>query len=294
MAPAVSVGIPTYRQPALAFRAVSSTLEQEGCDFEVFVCDDSGDDSVHDALRPFFSDPRFRYLRNDRRLGAVANWNKALDEGRAPVRKILHHDDWFAHRHALARFVEPITAGQSVVVFAACNARNEAGTVRFIHRASSDDITELSRRPASILFRNFLGAPSVMAMHHSLRSRFDPEYLWVSDIEFYRRLVVEAKGQIAYVDEPLVDISTDLASQITRQFEAEGGFSLCEYILMFQSAGLSAEERVQARAFLDGFEAGLKPPDRQRALACAIRRRKLRLTAWIALRMFRRRVIGRS
>ena len=277
MIPSVSVGIPTYQQPELAVRAVSSTLDQQGCDLEVLVTDDSRDDTVRDALRRFASDPRFRYIRNRSRLGPAANWNESLLLGRQPIRKILHHDDWFSDELALRRLVEPIARGETPVAFSACNACRGDGSIQFVHRASQSQIEDLRRNPAAILFGNFIGAPSTLALHANVQTRFNPNYTWVADMEFYSRLFAEVGGKFAFIDTPLINISIDLPSQLTRPFEENGGLALYEYASMFAGAVLLPEDRRRARAFVDNFQAGLTPYARRSALLSAIRRRHIRV-----------------
>lgn len=253
MTPAVSVCIPTYEQPALAMRAIESVQRQVGCDFEIVVTDDSRSDAVKAAVAPVLTDERVRYYRNDRQMGAVANWNEAIRRGRGRVRKILHHDDWLASDDALARFAEPILAGRSKLVFSACNARSADGGLRFIHSATAEQITRFKHDPNEILFANFIGAPSVVAIDASLISRFDPTYLWLSDLEFYRRAVIELGGSFEYLREPLVNISTDLPSQISRVFEDNHDRAYYEYALAHTAASLSGQHRKQSRIFLRGF-----------------------------------------
>lgn len=276
MTPVVSVCIPTYEQPDLAMRAIQSVKRQIGCDFEIVVTDDSRSDAVERAMAPLLSD-HVRYYRNDRQMGAVANWNEAIRRGRGQVRKILHHDDWLASDDALARFAEPILAGRSKLVFSACNARSADGGLRFVHSAGAEQISRLKQDPNEILFANFIGAPSVVALDASLMSRFDPTYLWLSDLEFYRRAIVELGGEFEYLDEPLVNISTDLPSQISRVFEQNHDRAYYEYALAHTAASLSDEHKEKSRAFLRRFAEKIPARDQAAMFLRALRQRRLTL-----------------
>lgn len=282
MTPAVSVCIPTYEQPALAMRAIQSVQRQAGCDFEIVITDDSRSDAVQAAVTPLLNDGRVRYYRNDRQMGAVANWNEAIRRGRGRVRKILHHDDWLASDDALARFAEPILAGRTKLVFAACNARSADGGLRFIHTAGPEQIARLKQDPNEILFANFIGAPSVVAIDASLRSRFDPTYLWISDMEFYARAVAETGGNFEYLHEPLVDISTDLPSQISRVFEENHDRAYYEYALAHTAASLSDEHRERSRAFLRGFAEKIPARDQVAMALRALKSGRLSLALTLA------------
>jgi FkbM family methyltransferase len=272
----VSVCIPTYRQPDLAARAVGSALEQVDCDLEVVVTDDSPDDEVRDRLA-LFQDPRLKYFKNERRLGAIGNWNEALRRSEGPIKKILHHDDWFSHRSCLVRFVEPIASGRTKIVFAACNALASDGSIRSVHSARPEQIVSLGQTPRSLVFGNFIGAPSVGAFHASLRQRFNPKYLWVSDIDFYIRLVQEAGGDFVYVDEPLVNVSTDLPSQISRLCERDWASSFYEHASLISELRLSGEERQHARTFLKDISSGLPSMEVLAVLQRSLRDGRVRL-----------------
>lgn len=257
----VSVCIPAYRQPDLAVRAVGSALEQVGCDLEVVVTDDSPDDRVGESLDRI-RDPRLKYFRNERRLGAIRNWNEALRRAQGMVKKILHHDDWFAHDGCLARFVEPIARGRTKIVFSACNALASDGSVRFIHRAKPEQVASFGQTPASLVLENFIGAPSVAAFHASLQQRFNPKYLWVSDIDFYVRLVGEAHGNFVYLNEPLVNISTDLPTQISRECERDHARSFYEHASLVAESRLDGDELKRAYALLKRLSTRLTALDR--------------------------------
>jgi len=88
--PIVSVCIPAYRRPAELRQAVASVLDQSFDDFEVIVGDDAGD---LEGIVCEFTDPRVRYVRNERRLGMVGNWTNLLDLARGPYRSLLMDDD---------------------------------------------------------------------------------------------------------------------------------------------------------------------------------------------------------
>jgi len=65
-------------------------LDQGFNDFEVIVGDDSGD--LGEVVSEF-TDPRVRYVRNDRRLGMVGNWTSLLNLAQSPYRSLLMDDD---------------------------------------------------------------------------------------------------------------------------------------------------------------------------------------------------------
>ena len=77
----MSFCIPVYNNAEAAVKTVSSILSSPDSRFEVVVSDNASDDNVQELLSQVH-DPRFRYHRNDKNLGAHKNWEKALELGR--------------------------------------------------------------------------------------------------------------------------------------------------------------------------------------------------------------------
>lgn len=229
----VSVCVPAYRQPEVLLRTLRSVLMQEGCDFELIVTDDSGDDCVESALAPLRTDPRLRYFRNPARLGAIGNWNASMRKASGEIIKILHHDDWFEEKTGLLQSVEPILSGAVPVVFSACRAMSVSGNEMFVHRVPREKVDALSRDPAGLAFANLIGPPSVVACASDVLVEFDARYVWLSDVDFYIRLLTAAKGRMQYLDTALINVTSDSAAQLSRDCEAEKLRSAKENIRLF-------------------------------------------------------------
>jgi glycosyltransferase involved in cell wall biosynthesis len=81
--PRFSVVITTRNRSDLVLNSLQSVLEQDFRDFEVIVSDNSDDDqagTVSDAIKPFLSDTRFRYIRTPRPLPMTAHWEWAVSQ----------------------------------------------------------------------------------------------------------------------------------------------------------------------------------------------------------------------
>ena len=75
----LSICIPTYNRPEHAMDTVKKCLQIPGDFYEVVLVDDCSDYDGYDLFNTI-SNPRFRYVRNDRNLG-YANLGQALKEG---------------------------------------------------------------------------------------------------------------------------------------------------------------------------------------------------------------------
>lgn len=97
--PFLTIGIPTYKRPALLAKALNSIRNQIGLSgVEVLVCDDGNLPLTRDVVAQC-GIPRVRHIVNETRLGAVENWNQCLALSSGKWVTILHDDDvlypWF-------------------------------------------------------------------------------------------------------------------------------------------------------------------------------------------------------
>jgi glycosyltransferase involved in cell wall biosynthesis len=92
--PQVSVGLPVYNGERFVADALASILAQTWQDLEVIVCDNASTDRTREICEAFAArDPRVRYYRNERNLGASPNWNRAFELSRGELFKWAAHDD---------------------------------------------------------------------------------------------------------------------------------------------------------------------------------------------------------
>jgi glycosyltransferase involved in cell wall biosynthesis len=92
--PLVSVGVPVFNGEAFLEDAIRSVLSQTFSDLELILCDNASSDRTAEICRDYAArDPRVRYFRNPRNLGAAANYNLAFSHARGRYFKWLAHDD---------------------------------------------------------------------------------------------------------------------------------------------------------------------------------------------------------
>jgi putative colanic acid biosynthesis acetyltransferase WcaF len=88
----ISICIPSYNYFHYLPYAVESCLGSPN-DFELIVLDNCSSDSTPTLRERYESDPRVRWIRNDRVLPIHENWNKAVSLCTRPFVKMLHADD---------------------------------------------------------------------------------------------------------------------------------------------------------------------------------------------------------
>jgi glycosyltransferase involved in cell wall biosynthesis len=94
--PPVSVVIPTYNRAVTLDRAIRSVLAQEW-PLELIVVDDGSDDETRSVVEAQ-SDPRIRYERQPRNLGAAAARRRGIETARFEWVALLDSDDYWLPR----------------------------------------------------------------------------------------------------------------------------------------------------------------------------------------------------
>ena len=109
LAPLVDIVIPTYNRAHLIAKAVQAALDQSWWNCRVTVIDDASTDDTPAALRPFFGNPRFNYVRLVHNLGTAQAKNAGilLTGGEAIT---FHDSDDLPHRDKVLHQVRVLTA----------------------------------------------------------------------------------------------------------------------------------------------------------------------------------------
>lgn len=90
--PVISVLMPVYNAGSYLRDAIQSILDQSYKDFELIVLNDGSTDSSEEIIKSF-SDPRIRYMINERNLGIVATLNRGIDLARGAYIARMDGDD---------------------------------------------------------------------------------------------------------------------------------------------------------------------------------------------------------
>ena len=233
---AVSICIPTYRQVDFLQQALDSLVIQRFTDYEVVVTDDSPDGDVEELIRSYDFGGRLRYFRNFRPLGSPRNWDEAVRLSSAPLIKILHHDDQFAHADALGRFVALMEQNPDCAFgFSATQVEDVMTGASWVHSADAAQIADMKRRPERLLLGNVIGAPSATIYRRSLGLDFDPRMRWLVDVDFYMR-ALRLNPRVAVTEEPLIITPTGARHQVTEAVRDDGALQVREALLMFEKA----------------------------------------------------------
>ena len=92
--PQVSIGVPVHNGEAYLAEAIESLLAQTFSDFEIVISDNASTDGTPAICEAYQNkDPRIRYFRSDRNMGAAWNHNRVVQLSSAPLLKWAASDD---------------------------------------------------------------------------------------------------------------------------------------------------------------------------------------------------------
>lgn len=114
--PRLSIGLPVYNGENYLAEALDDLLGQTYTDFELIISDNASTDSTERICRSYMdADPRVRYIRQPRNIGAIPNHNFLLDQARGELFKWAAHDDRFGDT-LLERCIAALDANPDAVL----------------------------------------------------------------------------------------------------------------------------------------------------------------------------------
>jgi glycosyltransferase involved in cell wall biosynthesis len=102
--PMVSFVVPCYKLAHLLRECIDSILNQTYGDFEILIMDDCSPDDTAEVVHSL-ADPRLSYIRNERNLGHLANYNKGILLSQGKYVWLISADDRLRRPYVLERFV---------------------------------------------------------------------------------------------------------------------------------------------------------------------------------------------
>ena len=91
--PLVSVIMPVYNGEKYIKQAVESVYQQ-GVPLELLVIDDGSTDHTQEVLSVYEGREDFRYLKNEKNMGAAGSRNRGVKEAKGEYIAYLDADDW--------------------------------------------------------------------------------------------------------------------------------------------------------------------------------------------------------
>jgi hypothetical protein len=218
-APLVSFVVPCYRLAHYLGACLDSLLSQTFGRLEVIVMDDCSPDDTASVAQSH-RDPRLRYVRNERNLGHLRNYNRGISLAAGKYVWLISADDCLLSPRSLARCVDAMERDERLAfAFSPAMGIDAAGEGRGIvswTRPFAGNRTLAGRRFLETLTAgNCVAAPSVLARRdcHEKAGGFPLDLPHAGD--WYLWCVFAFLGDVAYIDEPLACYRTHEASMST-------------------------------------------------------------------------------
>lgn len=93
MAGSVSIIMPSYNTASFIAESIQSVLAQSYKDWELIIVDDCSPDNTDEVVKPYLSDERIKYIKNEKNSGAAVSRNRALREAKGKWIAFLDSDD---------------------------------------------------------------------------------------------------------------------------------------------------------------------------------------------------------
>lgn len=215
-APLVSFVVPCYKLAHYLGACLDSLLSQSFGSVEVIVMDDCSPDHTT-AVAGAYRDSRLRYVRNERNLGHLQNYNRGISLAAGKYIWLISADDCLLARHALARYVEVMEGdGRLAFAFSPAMGIGAAGEARGVvswTRPFAGERALAGKRFLAVLAQgNCVAAASVLARRecYAAAGGFPLDLPHAGD--WYLWCVFALLGDVAYIDEPLACYRTHEAS----------------------------------------------------------------------------------
>ena len=93
MAGLVSIIMPSYNTTSFIAESIQSVLAQSYKDWELIIVDDCSSDNTDQVVKPYLSDERIKYYKNEKNSGAAVSRNRAIREAKGKWIAFLDSDD---------------------------------------------------------------------------------------------------------------------------------------------------------------------------------------------------------
>lgn len=174
--PRVSIIVPIYGMDNAQYfleRNLKSIYIQSFDDYEIVISDDTDDDFFKILLSKI--DLPIKYVKNETGHSMAANTNNAINHASGELIKILYQDDYFYSSRSLEEIIQHFTVHAKWLA-TGCTHSIDGVNVFNDHR------------PYYSESENTIGSPSVITFRKEIKERFDPNFHWVLDLDWYKQL----------------------------------------------------------------------------------------------------------
>jgi glycosyltransferase involved in cell wall biosynthesis len=177
----ISICIPTYEMKGKGVEYLEYSFNilysQTYKYFEIVISDHSIDNNIKDLCEQWNQILNIHYFKNKYKRGnSSANINNAIKNAKGDIIKILCQDDFLYDEYSLEKQIKSFNKGWLVT---ACCHYNEDKLYKPLYPEYHNNIQYGC---------NTIGSPSVLMFENKDIIEFDEELIWLTDVDYYKRL----------------------------------------------------------------------------------------------------------
>ena len=200
--PSVSVCIPVFNGANYIRDCIQSVLDQDYSNYELLVVDNCSTDDTAKIVRDI-EDERIKYIKNEKNIGSVENFNKCIKEAQGEYFVLLPHDDLLLP-NCLNQYVSKFDDKNVGFSYSSIRFVDENGDTKYSNINHSKNKTFSSEATISDIVEYFVPIQLAMARTEILQrlGGFDIKYGLFCDVHLWLSIAFDG-WKSSYVSEPL-------------------------------------------------------------------------------------------
>lgn len=219
----ISICIPTYEMGGKGAEYLEYSFniiyQQTYKNIEVIISDHSITDDIKNLCNQWKSTLNICYVKNEYKRGnSSANINNAIKNAKGEIIKILLQDDFLYDENSLQNQIECFNSNNNYWLITACCHYNNKVLYKPHYPYYHDKIQ---------YGENTIGSPSVIMFKNKDIIKFDENLIWLTDVEYYKRLYTKFGNPVICNDITIVSrehenqVSNTLVTEKIKQTELE-------------------------------------------------------------------------
>lgn len=165
--PLVSICIPTYNNARFLRESLDSIVNQTYSNKEIIISDNVSTDETEIIVKEYAEKYKIKYYRNDKNIGAEANFTRCIELANGEYIAIFHSDDLYLPnmvKKQVEAFQKNLTIGAVFTMASLINSKNEViGKIKLPSKLKGKYVYDFPKIFFSVLENlNFLVCPSAM------------------------------------------------------------------------------------------------------------------------------------
>jgi glycosyltransferase involved in cell wall biosynthesis len=241
--PSVSVCIPVYNGENYLLESINSALGQNYPNFELLIVDNCSTDRT-EVIVAELNDSRLRYIRNEKNIGSIGNFNKCIELATGEYFLLLPHDDLLLP-NSIIKFVSGLEDPSVGFVYSSIRVVNADSEV--ISNKVNHDADNLfnSEETVTDIVDNFVPIQLAMARTSILQhlEGFEWKYGVFSDAQLWLKVAFDGwnsffhkeplfchrshaeQGQIAFLKSNLKTLSKHWGEKLDKTFWIDNSYN---------------------------------------------------------------------